>query len=189
MTRYAPRCGCRRHFLRTGTLLGAGAALGPLAWLVGCSERSGDDKPPQPVEITSATACELDGMLLADYPGPKAQVHYVGTAAPVYFCDTVELFAALLRPEQVRAVAAAYVQDMGRTDWDRPRGQWIDARQAVYVRGSKRLGSMGPTLASFAQEADAQAFIAQWGGQMLRYAEIKPEMVDLSGGANFDTRM
>ncbi|MCK6435293.1 MAG: nitrous oxide reductase accessory protein NosL, partial [Aquabacterium sp.] len=37
--------------------------------------------------------------------------------------------------------------------------------------------------------ADAQAFIAQWGGQMLRYAEIKPEMVDLSGGANFDTRM
>lgn len=189
MTRLMPRCGCRRHFLRVGALAAASAVFAGLPGLAGCSGRDTDGKPPAPVEITSSTACELDGMLLAEYPGPKAQVHYVGTPAPVYFCDTVEMFATLLRPEQVRTVAAAFVQDMGRADWDRPQGQWIDARQAVYVRGSKRLGSMGPTLASFAQEADAQRFIAQWGGAMLRYAEIKPEMVDLSGGANFDTRM
>lgn len=175
-------CPSRRRFLIAGVAAGLLAACGS-------GKQGAGSGTVTPLEIDRATSCALDGMLLADYPGPKAQVHYVGTAAPVYFCDTVELFAALLRPEQVRAVAAAYVQDMGRTDWDRPRGQWIDARQAVYVRGSKRLGSMGPTLASFAQEADAQAFIAQWGGQMLRYAEIKPEMVDLSGGANFDTRM
>jgi len=46
-----------------------------------------------------------------------------------------------------------------------------------------------PTIASFAQEPDAAAFVAQHGGRLLRYAEIKPEMVDLSGGAQHDQRM
>ena len=57
------------------------------------------------------------------------------------------------------------------------------------MRGSKRRGSMGPTLASFAQQADAQRFIDQWGGTLLRYGDIKPEMVDLSGGTKGDGRM
>ena len=51
-----------------------------------------------------------------------------------------------------------YVQDMARADWERPRGHWIDATAAFYVKGSRKHGSMGPTLASFAQEADARAF-------------------------------
>ena len=74
-------------------------------------------------------------------------------------------------------------------DWNQPRGHWIDATQALYVRGSKRLGSMGPTLASFAQAADARKFAAEYGGSVLGYAQIKAEMVDLSGGAKFDQRM
>ncbi|MCY1552748.1 NosL [compost metagenome] len=55
--------------------------------------------------------------------------------------------------------------------------------------GSKRHGSMGPTAASFATEAAAQAFVQQHGGRLLRYAELQPGMVDLSGGALHDTRM
>ena len=185
-------CTCRRRFLRLGSLAGAGLSLGAvgvLGALAGCSPRESGAGAPAPLEITAATACELDGMLLADYPGPKAQIHRVGAKAPEFYCDTVELFATLLRPEAVHAVAAAFVQDMGRADRERPQGQWIDARQAFYVRGSKRRGSMGPTLASFAQEADAQRFIDQWGGTLLRYADIKPEMVDLSGGTKGDGRM
>lgn len=128
----------------------------------------------------------------ADVPrGPEheAQLSYADASAPVFFCDTVELFSTLLRPEQVRAVSAAYVQDMGRADWQQPRGNWIDARTAFYVRGSRRHGSMGPTLASFAQEPDATRFAAEHGGKVLRFDEVKPEMVDLSGGAKTDQRM
>jgi len=55
--------------------------------------------------------------------------------------------------------------------------------------GGKRHGSMGPTIASFAQESDAKKFAGQWGGKVLRYAEVKPEMVDLSGGALHDSKM
>lgn len=152
-------------------------------------EPSGSGASSTPVEINPGTTCDLDGMLLADYPGPKAQIHYAGQAEPVFFCDTVEVLNTLLRPEQVRAVRAAYVQDMAHADWDQPRGNWVDAKTAFYVLGSKRHGSMGPTIASFARQEDAQKFAQQWGGRVLPYADIKPEMVDLSGGALHDTRM
>ena len=142
-----------------------------------------------PVEIDRSTSCELDGMLLSDYPGPKAQVHYAGQAQPVFFCDTVELFSTLLAGEQVRAVQAVYVQDMGQTSWEQPVGHWIDAKTGFFVLGSKRHGSMGPTIGSFAQEADAQKFAAEYGGKVLRFGEITAGMVDLTGAALHDTRM
>ena len=164
------------------------ACATPLASLLGC-DTAESTTVSAPVEIETATTCDLDGMLLADYPGPKAQIHYVGTAAPVFFCDTVEMFAALLRPEQVKAVRAAFVQDMGRADWNQPRGHWFDAKAGFYVAGSKRHGSMGPTIASFAAEPDARKFAAEFGGKVLRYAEVKPDMADLGGGALHDTRM
>lgn len=168
-------------------LLCAGAGLLTTA-LMGC-----DSGPAQAslaaLEIDASTTCELDGMLLADYPGPKGQIFYSGQDKPQFFCDTVELLHTLLLPEQVKAVAAAYVQDMGKADWDKPQGHWIDAKTALYVIGGKRHGSMGPTIGSFAAEADAQAFAKQWGGKLVRFVEIQPDMVDLSGGALHDSKM
>ncbi|MBA3057356.1 MAG: nitrous oxide reductase accessory protein NosL [Gammaproteobacteria bacterium] len=177
--------GERRQLLSLAVL----GALAAVTGLTACGERAGSGTALAPLEIDAATSCELDGMLLADYPGPKAQIFYAGQAAPVFFCDTVELFNTLLRPEQVRKVVAVYVQDMGQASWEQPRGHWIDAKTALYVLGSKRHGSMGPTIASFAQAPDAEKFIAQYGGKLLRHEDVKPEMVDLSGGALHDTRM
>lgn len=188
MTTPTYRCACVRHTRRR--LLGwvLTAPLGAI--LAGCSQHADGSAPSTvAVDFDRATSCELDGMLLADYPGPKAQIHYTGQARPVFFCDTVELFNTLLAGEQVRAVAAVYVQDMGQADWEAPRGHWIDARTAVYVSGSRCHGSMGPTLASFSAPEAAEKFAAEQGGRVLRFAEITPEMADLSGGALHDTRM
>lgn len=178
-------CGDRRQVLG----LAAWATLGSLGLLAGCGERAGEARTLAPVEIDRATSCDLDGMLLADYPGPKAQVHFVGQDKPSFFCDTVELFNILLAGEQVRVARAIYVQDMGKADWDAPQGHWIDAKPAFFVLGSKRHGSMGPTIGSFAQEADATKFANTYGGKVLRFADIKADMVDLSGGALHDSRM
>ena len=90
---------------------------------------------------------------------------------------------------EVRKITAVYVQDMGKADWDHPEGHWIDARTAIYVEGSSRLGSMGPTFGSFSNEEDAKAFIAKYGGKLLHMKDITPEMVDLRGGANMDHSM
>jgi copper chaperone NosL len=175
-----PLCCNRRRFTLL-TLAGAGAAA-----LAACSQPA---RPAaQAVEVTRDTACSLDGMTLADFPGPKAQIVYE-QGAPDFFCDTIELFAVMLKPEQKRAVRAAYVQDMAKADWDAPQGQWIDARHAFYVVGSRRHGSMGETFASFASEADAQVFARQYGGKTYRFAQITPEMAELDGGVLKDKQM
>ncbi|QDF98513.1 nitrous oxide reductase accessory protein NosL [Azoarcus sp. DD4] len=157
--------------------------------LVACGQPADEAPASLVVEIDQSTACALDGMLLADYPGPKAQIHYEGRAEPDFFCDTVEMFSIYLKPEQVRGVRALYVQDMGKANWDEPRGHWIDAKAAWYVHGSKRKGSMGPTIASFGSEADAQKFVAEYGGKVYRFEAVTPEMVALDGGALHDQRM
>lgn len=152
----------------------------------GCSPKP--SVAPAPQEITATTACTLDGMLLVDFPGPKAQVHYAGQP-PEFFCDLKELFSLYLQPEQKRRITALYVQDMGQADWTQPKGHWIDAKTAFYVVGSKKQGSMGPAIASFASEQAAQAFARKEGGQVLRFTQVTPEMVDLSGGVVHDQRM
>lgn len=156
-----------------------------LAILAACPS----DQPPATArDITAGTVCALDGMLLNDYPGPKAQIHYADGNVE-FFCDTVEMFNMVLRPESARRVRAVYTQDMGKADWKTPRGHWIDARQAFYVHGSRVKGSMGPTLASFANRAGAEAFSQENGGRVLRFDEVQMDMVDLHGGAVHDERM
>lgn len=191
------QCSCRARaashgacVTRRGLLgLGALASVGALGLLAGCESGKSASAGIVPVEIGRATSCSLDGMLLADYPGPKAQVHVDGRAEPMFFCDTVELFATLLSGEQSLAVRAIFVQDMGRAEWEEPKGHWIDARGAFFVVGGRRHGSMGPTVGSFAQDEDARRFAADYGGKVLRYAEVTADMVDLSGGAKHDGRM
>jgi copper chaperone NosL len=191
------RCNCRARAAahdacatRRGLLgLGALASAGALGLLAGCESRETAAASIAPVEIGRGTSCSLDGMLLADYPGPKAQLHVDGRAEPMFFCDTVELFSTLLSGEQALAVRAVHVQDMGRAEWEEPKGHWIDARGAFFVVGGRRHGSMGPTIASFARDEDARRFTGDFGGRVLRFAEIKADMVDLSGGAKHDGRM
>lgn len=155
--------------------------------LSACSQTA--DAPVAPKEIAQDTYCALDGMLLADYPGPKAQIHYEGTPAPDFFCDTMEMFSLLLKPEQARKVAAAYVQAMDQTDWNQPKGAWIDAKKAFYVVGSKKRGAMGPTIPSFATREGAQKFADTEGGKVHPFAEITADMARLDGGALHDQRM
>jgi len=154
------------------------------ALLVACGQQAA--QVTAPVEIARATACSLDGMILADYPGPKAQIQYAGVATPDYFCDLVEMFNVYLKPEQARTVVAIYVQDMGQAEWDNPRGHWIDGKSAFYVVGSKKMGSMGPTFGSFAKEDDARKFAAANGGKVLKFGEVTPDMAALDGGAMHD---
>lgn len=164
---------------RCAVLLLAAAAL------AACTTAA--ETAPQPADISRDTTCSLDGMTLMDYPGPKAQILYE-QGAPDFFCDTIELFATVLRPEQQKRVRAIFVQDMAQADWNNPTGHWIDARTAFYVVGSKQHGSMGPTIGSFAREQDAQAFVAKEGGRVLRFEQVTPDMAVLDGGVLKDHR-
>jgi copper chaperone NosL len=171
--------------VRGARLLRHGLIVALAALACACSQRP---QPVAAVEPGPGTACAVDGMLLLDFPGPKGQIHYEA-GEPEFFCDTMELLSALLRPEQQRAVRAAMTQDMAQAEWKKPVGHWIDARAAFYVLGSDRKGSMGATAASFAQRPDAEAFASQHGGKVYAYAQIKPDMVALDGGVIRDEKM
>jgi len=155
-----------------------------LSVITACTESG----PVTPADITQGTVCSLDGMLLMDYPGPKAQIHYAGQA-PEFFCDTVEMFSIYLRPEQQRKITGIFTQDMGKADWKEPKGNWIDARSAFYVYGPKITGSMGPTFAAFANRELAQAFAKEHDGKVIPFNEVNIDMVDLRGGAKHDQSM
>lgn len=149
------------------------------------------DKAAQQVsalEPGGDTACALDGMVLKDYPGPKAQIHYK-EGTPEFFCDLMELFATVLAPEQKRPVAGLFVQDMGKTAWERPEGNWIDAKTAIYVAGSKKPGSMGATFGSFSNMQDAEAFMQKEGGKIVRFEQITLDMLNVHTGAPDDNKM
>ena len=153
--------------------------------LIGCKQTSA---PVAAQEITTGTSCSLDGMTLADFPGPKAQIHYA-TGEPDFFCDTMEMFSIYLQPEQKKNITGMYTQDMGKANWEKPQGSWIDAKTAFYVFGSKKTGSMGPTLAAFASQDNANKFAAEFGGKVLNFSQVTPEIVDLTGGVIHDEHM
>jgi copper chaperone NosL len=153
--------------------------------LAGCGKDAAQVAAKEP---GADTACSLDGMVLKDYPGPKAQIQYA-EGAPDYFCDLMELFGTVLTPEQRRPVAGIFVQDVGKTSWEKPEGHWIDAKTALYVVGSKKAGSMGPTFGAFSSVADAEAFVQKEGGKVLRFEQITPEMVNLHTGGSHDNKM
>ena len=148
--------------------------IGILALLAACGKEAVQAVVMEP---DAGTACALDGMVLKDYPGPKAQIHYK-EGAPEFFCDIVELFGMLLAPEQKRPVAAVFVQDMGKADWAHPSGHWIDAKSAYYVVGSRKHGSMGATFATFASLPEAESFVKKEGGTIHRFEQVTLDMVD-----------
>lgn len=178
----AERSHCRLRFRLNRVLP---AIFASVLLLTACSQSTPVAKP---LEITRDTACSLDGMVLMDFPGPKAQIQYE-QGPPDFFCDTKEMFSAVLRPEQKKRIVAVYTQDMAKTDWAHPQGYWIDAKTASYVVGSSREGSMGPTVGSFASEADALAFTKTYGGKVLHFEQVTLDMVDLTGGVMHDRHM
>jgi len=153
--------------------------------LAGCSHKVIHDSALEP---TDDTACVLDGMLLKGFAGPKAQIVYAD-GSPDFFCNVMELFEAVFSPQSKRPVAAIYVQDAGKTDWEHPQGNWIDAKTAIYVIGSKKAGAMGATFATFSTMQTAEKFVGSEGGKVLRFDQVTPDMLNMANSSKSDIRM
>lgn len=124
------------------------------------------------IELSGEDECALDGMIVANYPGPKAQILYKGDRKPDFFCETKEMFQIYLEPGRKAEISAVYVQDTSEIDWKKPEDSWIDARSAYYVVGSRRMGSMGPTYAPFADRNAALVFVEKYGGKVMNFDDL-----------------
>jgi len=159
------------------------AAVATLLLLAACGEGVRSLAAGEPADDA---VCALDGMSLKDYPGPKAQIVFKGGRID-FFCSLSELFEVLFSEDGQHGIGASYVQDMGKADWNTPRGHWIDARNAFYVIDSRAQGAMGPAIGSFASQQDAQAFAAREGGRVLDYSQVKPDVLKLGTKPAHDT--
>ncbi len=112
-------------------------------------------------------------MVITNFPGPKGQAFTEREQNIRKFCSTKDMFAWFLQPENENRDHTLYVHNMAESHWDSPDDtHLIDAREAFYVVGSNLNGAMGPTLASFASEAEAAEFASEHGGEVFAFADI-----------------
>lgn len=127
----------------------------------------------QAVAIESGDECHVCGMIITRFPGPKGESFSRYDKKVRKYCSTRDLFAFVLEPENSASVSDIYVHDMAVTPWDHPEDEaLIDAKQAYYVINHSLRGAMGATLASFKQQADAEAFAKKYQGSVIRFEQI-----------------
>ncbi len=143
--------------------------------LTACSDRH-DAPPPDPLALDPDATGHYCGMLVAMHLGPKAQILLRGDPGQVYWFTSVrDAITFTLLPEEPKNIAAIYVTDSGRADWDHPEksGIWIDARKAIFVIESSRMGGMGkPEAIPFSDRDAARAFVSEHGGRLVSFDEI-----------------
>jgi copper chaperone NosL len=146
-----------------------------------------DEKPVtsrEPFALTEEAMGRYCGMNVLEHAGPKGQVILTGALEPIWFSSARDTIAFTMLPEEPKDIAGIYVSDMAvAASWESPGADnWIDARQAFYVLRSTRQSGMGVAEAvPFSTEAAARTFIAAYGGDMVRFAEIPVDYV-LGGG-------
>jgi copper chaperone NosL len=153
--------------------------LGLVLLAAGC-KRGDTAAAPGPREATDRSTSQFCGMSLVEMPGPKAQVFVRGIPDPYWFGNVRDMFAFLFLPEMPKAIAAAYVSDMGRAkNWDQPEpGTWVDARKALYVIGSRRRNGMGTDEAiPFGDGEGARRFAEDNGGRVVSFDDMPRDYV------------
>jgi len=161
----------------------AACLLATALFVVGC-DKDETASAPRPQEPTREATTEFCGMDVLGHPGPKGQIFLKSRKAPLWFSSARDAIAFTLLPEEPRDVAAIYVNDMGRANWDKPEpGTWIEARQAWYVIESSRTGGMGAAeTVPFAERSAAENFARQFRGRVVAYENIPHDYV-LGGDA------
>lgn len=157
-----------------------------LVLLVACNDSPVKLPPPQ--ALTDAATGIYCGMILAEHPGPKAQIFEKGRERPVWFSAVRDALAYSRLPGEAQSVVAIYVHDMGRADsWENPQadGIWIEAQEAVFVVGSSKRGGMGMIeVVPFASPKDAEVFIEQNGGKIVAFEDIAAKFLFPEAGPN-----
>lgn len=150
--------------------------------LLACGKEDVEQVAREPVAFHQEDECHVCGMVISEFEGPKGQG--VGNDGVRKFCSTAEMFGWWLQPENRISDASLFVHDMGQSTWSSPNdAHLIDATQAFYVIGIPLKSAMGASLASFADEAAAQALADEHGGQMLRFEEIDQQVLQQSASS------
>jgi copper chaperone NosL len=155
------------------------AFSGALA-LSGCNEQKTAEAPPPPQEMTAAAIGHYCGMNVLEHTGPKGQIILASRKEPVWFSSARDAISFTMLPEEPKDIRAIYVSDMAKApNWDKPgTTNWVDAKQASFVIGSRLKGGMGGDEAvPFSDKGAAEKFAAENGGRVVAFAEVPKDYV------------
>ena len=153
--------------------------------LAGCKNETAE-APPPPQQMTAAATGRYCGMSVQEHSGPKAQIILASQDEPVWFSSARDAFSFTMLPEEPKDIRAIYVSDMAKApSWDKPGdGNWVDAKQAFFVVGSRMKGGMGADeTVPFSDKAAADKFAAENGGRILAFADVPRDYVLGTGQA------
>lgn len=159
-------------------VLAAGLAL------AGCNDRKAAEAPPPPQELTQVAMGHYCGMNVLEHAGPKGQIILASRLQPVWFSSARDTLSFTMLPEEAKDIRAIYVSDMGKApSWEEPgSANWIDARKASFVIGSRMKGGMGADEAvPFSERDAAEKFAAENGGRVVAFPEVPKDYI--LGGA------
>ena len=139
----------------------------------------------QPVDMPAAQTLTRDAngyyclMTVVNHKGPKGQIILSDKKQALWFTSVRDTIAFTLSAEEPKNIAAIYVNDMSDADWDNPGvDNWIDARKAWYVLGSRRSGGMGaPEAVPFATKETAALFASEQNGTVYDFHSIPHESI------------
>ena len=155
------------------------AAFAGALILSGCNEQKTAEVPP-PQEMTDSAVGRYCGMNVMEHPGPKGQIILASQKEPVWFSSARDAISFTLLPEEPKDIRAIYVSDMAKApNWEEPgTTNWVDAKQASFVIGSRRQGGMGGEEAvPFSDKAAADKFVAENGGRVVAFSEVPKDYV------------
>jgi copper chaperone NosL len=160
------------RFLRAATVLAAFA-------LLGCSQQE-EVAMPDPFTLDAQAIGRYCGMNVLEHDGPKGQIILTRIPEPIWFSSARDAVAFTMLPDEPKNIAAIYVSDMATaTSWEQPGADnWIDAKNAFFVLGSRQRGGMGTSeTVPFSTEEAARAFAATNGGKVVRFDDIPLDYV------------
>lgn len=193
--RYASRC-CGHTSADTSGIsrrrVLAGAAVVAGTTLAGCLEDDEvADEPVAPIDLDDGQECDVCGMVIEDHYGPAGQLFYAdggpdGRDGPARFDSVTEL--VVYHNEQAardRALRSAFVTDYSSVDYDLEErdgtlyisshvaaDRFADATTLSFVVDSAVEGAMGQEFIPFDDDADAEAFVDEHGGEVLPWDDL-----------------
>lgn len=155
---------------------------------------------PDPVEIESDWSCDVCGMVITNHPGPNAEIYYADERPndhdnPARFCSTWEAFQFDFEKRDAGwSREAFYVTDYSSVDFDvyQESGDTLitshtdpdaftDATDVTFVVASDAKGAMGQDLIGFSDNADAEEFAEQYGGDVVAFADVTRDTIAALG--------
>lgn len=130
-----------------------------------------------PAELSRQSVCYIDGMILLDHLGPKAQI-ITKENEIYYFCDVKGFFETWFDINSSLKIKSAFVQDFSGLTWGSYKDKWIQAKNAWYVFGSKLQGAMGQAVVSFSSNESALVFTKENGGKVLSFDQINQDVFE-----------